>query len=115
MKRIKTYEECTPEEQRTFRDLTTDEYLRHYGMTTENAVMVMTPKPYLVEKRYLSTCDLADLVEGLYAILKVLGISKKVAAEKDYTLNLDTGDRLRQVAIEKGNKPAITLINAQRW
>lgn len=75
----------------------------------DKTILVKTPVPYVVDSYKDSEKDVLDHVRHgldedtrfLYDCLKVLGISRKEAILKGYTLNLDTGEKLLSVAQHK--------------
>lgn len=72
-------------------------------------IEVLTPIPYNVTAYTNNTMDevmkvqkdLDEAVLFLRDCFKLLGISKNVAIKNQYTLNIDTGERLSRLAIER--------------
>jgi len=79
----------------------------------DKTILVRTPNPYVVDTykdvnpviledtRY----RLHEACKFLWDCLRVLKISKKVAQDRNYTLNTDTGMKLRSIAL---NSPFIS-------
>ena len=73
----------------------------------DRTILVKTPNPYIVDT-YRDADDeelddvryrLNESVKFLNDCLRVLGISKKEAREKNYTLNMSTGDEFRRLMV----------------
>jgi ABC-type dipeptide/oligopeptide/nickel transport system ATPase component len=80
----------------------------------DRTILVKTPVPYVIDvyKDFYeySKEDLEQFrhrmnenTKFLYNCLKMLGISKKEAISKDYSLNLSTGEKLRDISIVNKN------------
>jgi len=87
-------------------------------------IIVNTPNPYTVssykndgiDKITEVAHDLNDSCQFLYDCLKVLGISKRKAKDNDYTLNIDTGDKLiRLAATRKMSMEMYRVIKNHAW
>lgn len=82
--------------------------------------IVPTPRAYVVdlshyaspEKKVETTKRLLKKVEGLIAVLQMLGISYQVAFEKNYTLNLRSREALSSLALSARNYDAVEAIRA---
>ncbi len=74
----------------------------------DRTIKVYTPIPYIVTAYKNSSqkeldevqYHLENSVKFLYDCMKVLGITKKCAIEKQYTLNLYTGSEFRHLILE---------------
>lgn len=85
--------------------------------------IVPTPQPYVVslthhrdeaakeaaKQRLLESCQL------LHEILTLLGIPLKEAYAANYTLNLDTRDRLLAIAWAQENEAAADKLHSRKW
>jgi len=77
----------------------------------DRTILVHTPKPYIVDSYKRATnkeledvrYELDEHTKFLYNCLKMLGISRKEAIKKRYTLNIHTGDELQHIADHKDN------------
>jgi hypothetical protein len=75
----------------------------------DKTILVKTPRTYVVDSYKNSESDELETVRHrldehtrfLYNCLKVLGVSRKEAILKDYTLDTDTGEKLLCVAQHK--------------
>jgi hypothetical protein len=81
-----------------------------YVKVKGNTLVVNTPIPYEVIRQYPHEKDvdaenkayeLDQSCKVLYDVLKMLGISKKEAISKNYTLNTSTGLELVRIAADK--------------
>ncbi|HLO91532.1 MAG TPA: hypothetical protein VK172_10250 [Lentimicrobium sp.] len=86
--------------------------MKKFAILRKNGtILVKTPKPYVVttfkshakreeSKGFLENMEhiLSEDCKFLYDCLRVLKISKKEAIEKEYTLNLATGEALSDIA-----------------
>ena len=82
-------------------------YVKHLG---DNRYKILVPNPYIVELRAdgINPNDLSNKIyrlnehcKFLYNTLRVLGISKQRAKERDYTLNIYTGDAFSNLLINR--------------
>ena len=72
----------------------------------DKTILVKTPRTYVVDSYKNSESDKLENVRHhldehtrfLYNCLKVLGVSRKEAILKDYTLDIDTGEKLLCIA-----------------
>jgi len=75
----------------------------------DGRIKVNTPKPYIIdapreyEKSEMEAMigNLRESVRFLRDCLRVLGVSEDEARKKEYTLNSDTGERLRELSYSK--------------
>lgn len=80
---------------------------KYIKIRKNKTIMVYTPVPYVVdaykdlpdEQLNETAYELHQSCMFLWNCLKLLDISKKEAIEKNYTLNKQTGDALRNIAI----------------
>lgn len=101
--------------------------IQKYLEITKDKIIVKTPKPYVIPRE--GRIDLENVetdkefhysmvqhLKFLYECLRVLGISKKEAIEKSYSLNTSTGDKLMARASAKEISYEMqTLIRNHRW
>jgi len=90
-----------------------------------NTILVKTPDPYrTVRQREHETIKDAEDKEYqlnaacsfLYDCIKLIGISKKKAQEQEFTLNIATGDKIQQIARNKGiSTPMYITIKNYNW
>ena len=91
----------------------------------DKTILVKTPVPYIVDTykdvnpviledtRY----KLSESVKFLNDCLRVLGISKAEAREKNYTLNMRTGDEFRRLMVHSDSisLPVWKMITQYDW
>lgn len=91
----------------------------------DRTILIKTPIPYIVDA-YKNTNDvhlkevchsLDESTKFLYNVLKLLGISKKTAIAKKYTLNIHTGDELNNIAFYNSaiSHKMFTVISTYPW
>lgn len=103
--------------------------MRNYKYVVFNAdrsITVKTPKPYTLAaelQKHETEYQIQDKMYGLqesclflYECMKVLGVDKKSAAARGYTLNILTGESLRRIAHNKEMSNVWTKMFANhRW
>jgi hypothetical protein len=82
-------------------------------LRNDRTILVHTPKPYVVDaykdsdmfKEELEDIrsELDEHTKFLYNCLRLLGIRRTEAIRENYTLNIDTGEKLLSMAQHKGN------------
>lgn len=85
--------------------------MREVELLKNGDIKVNTPVPYIIDsyrdaditKRADIMYDLKQNVRFLRDCLRLLGISNKEAREKEYTLNIMTGDKLMGIATHNKN------------
>jgi hypothetical protein len=91
----------------------------------DRTILVKTPVPYVVDAfKDSSDANIQDVRYGLdehtkflYNCLKMLGISRKEAILKGYTLNIFTGEALNDIAYKnpKISSEMRTVIFNHKW
>ena len=86
-----------------------------YYEKDENIIHVLTPVPYEIDCDKRSDLQTAEQIANtvfmlnesclfLYNVLKLLNISIAEAREMHYSLNYETGDKLKSIAYQKRTK-----------
>lgn len=112
------FDQCTLMEKKLYQILLKKANQRYStsSFDTHNTLMIMTPQPYIILNRHHhDPFKMYRDIQLLYAILKLMDISKSRAIIEEYTLNIDTERRLSAIALDTDNHPALVLINSRSW